>query len=235
MSFGLSLMVMVGVFAASLSLNLNSVALMSGHALSQQTSLRRLRRLIWSFWLGVVIATLLLLSTAILFVAKSPLIISTGGSIIVPYQVWRFLTISIIIQFLIMLFWKISNPNSVNPWVLDSVRNYLRNRCIKTSSAVEAISLGLMSVLINFWLLFLPLTALAMVLLPKFNLPTIILLALINGLPTLLIAMAVAQQIKISQIQLFLIKQAKFLQFISFFSLIILGTIIFCFKLSGEF
>lgn len=235
MSFGLSLMVMVGIFAASLGLNLNSVALMSGHALSQQTSLRRLRRLIWSFWLGVVIATLLLLSTAILFVAKSPLIISTGGSIIVPYQVWRFLTISIIIQFLIMLFWKISNPNSVNPWVLDSVRNYLRNRCIKTGSAVEAISLGLMSVLINFWLLFLPLTALAMVLLPKFNLPTIILLALINGLPTLLIAMAVAQQIKISQIQLFLIKQAKFLQFISFFSLIILGTIIFCFKLSGEF
>ena len=42
-------------------------------------------------------------------------------------------------------------------------------------------------------------------------------------------------RIKISQIQLFLIKQANFLHFVAFFSLIILGMIIACFKLAGDF
>lgn len=234
MSFSPALMIMVGVFAASLGLNLSSVAMMSGHALSQKTALSRLRQLIWGFLFGVITATLLLLSTVILFVAKSPLVLNTGSGFVANYQVWHLAIIGLIIQTLIMLFCKVLKPDLVNPWAPESVRTYLRKRCIKTTSIIEAINLGLMSVLANFWLLLLPFSLLAIQLLGQLEIIQVVIFALASGLPTLIIAMTVAQQVKISQIHLFLIKQANFLQFVSFFSLIILGIIIFCFKLSGD-
>lgn len=234
MSFGLSLMIMVGIFAASLGLNLSSVAMMSGHALSQKTALRRLRQLIWGFLFGVIIATLLLLSTVVLFVSKSPLVLNTGSGFVANYQIWRLTMIGLIVQSLVMLFCKILKPNLVNPWAPESVRTYLRKRCIKTTSIIEAINLGLMSVLANFWLLLLPFGLLAIQLLGQLEITQLVIFALLSGLPTLIIAIAVAQQVKISQIHLFLIKHANFLQFVSFFSLIILGIIIFCFKLAGD-
>lgn len=235
MSFGLSLMIMVGIFAASLGLNLSSVAMMSGHALSQKTALSRLRQLIRGFLLGVVIANLLLLSTVILFVAKSPFVLNTGNSFVANYRVWPLAIIGLVVQILIMAFCKILNNQLVNPWAPEAVRTYLRKRCIKTNSVIEAMNLGIMSVLANFWLLFLPLSLLAITMLNQLEIAHVVLFALASGLPSLIIALTVTQQVKISQIHLFLIKHANFLQFVSFFSLIILGMIIFCFKVSGDF
>ena len=235
MSFGLSLMIMVGIFAASLGLNLSSVAMMSGHALSQKTALSRLRQLIRGFLLGVVVANLLLLSTVILFIAKSPFVMNTGSGFVANYRVWPLAIIGLVIQILIMAFCKILNNQLVNPWAPESVRTYLRKRCIKTNSIIEAINLGIMSVLANFWLLFLPLSLLAITMLNQLEIAHVVLFALASGIPSFIIALTVTQQVKISQIHLFLIKHANFLQFVSFFSLIILGMIIFCFKASGDF
>ena len=235
MSFGLSLMIMVGIFAASLGLNLSSVAMMSGHTLSQKTALSRLRQLIRGFLLGVVVANLLLLSTVILFIAKSPFVMNTGSGFVANYRVWPLAIIGLIIQILIMAFCKILKNQLVNPWALEAVRTYLRKRCIKTNSVIEAINLGIMSVLANFWLLFLPLSLLAITMLNQLEIAHVVLFALASGIPSFIIALTVTQQVKISQIHLFLIKHANFLQFVSFFSLIILGMIIFCFKVSGDF
>ena len=235
MSFGLSLMIMVGIFAASLGLNLSSVAMMSGHALSQKTALSRLRQLIRGFLLGVVVANLLLLSTVILFIAKSPFFMNTGSGFVANYHIWPLAIIGLVIQILIMAFCKILNNQLVNPWAPEAVRTYLRKRCIKTNSIIEAINLGIMSVLANFWLLFLPLSLLAITMLNQLEIAHVVLFALASGIPSFIIALTVTQQVKISQIHLFLIKHANFLQFVSFFSLIILGMIIFCFKVSGDF
>lgn len=235
MSFGLSLMIMVAIFAASLGLNLSSVAMMSGHALSQKTALSRLRQLIRGFLLGVIIANLLLLSTVILFIAKSPFVMNTGSGFVANYRVWPLAIIGLVIQILIMAFCKILKNQLVNPWAPEAVRTYLRKRCIKTTSIIEAINLGIMSVLANFWLLFLPLSLLAITMLNHLEIAHVVLFALASGIPSFIIALTVTQQIRISQIHLFLIKHANFLQFVSFFSLIILGMIIFCFKVSGDF
>jgi len=235
MSFGLSLMIMVGIFAASLGLNLSSVAMMSGHALSQKTALSRLRQLIRGFLLGVVVANLLLLSTVILFIAKSPFVMNTGSGFVANYRVWPLAIIGLVIQILIMAFCKILKNQLVNPWAPEAVRTYLRKRCIKTNSIIEAINLGIMSVLANFWLLFLPLSLLAITMLNQLEIAHVVLFALASGIPSFIITLTVTQQVKISQIHLFLIKHANFLQFVSFFSLIILGMIIFCFKVSGDF
>ena len=235
MSFGLSLMIMVGIFAASLGLNLSSVAMMSGHALSQKTALSRLRQLIRGFLLGVVVANLLLLSTVILFIAKSPFVMNTGSGFVANYRVWPLAIIGLVVQILIMAFCKILKNQLVNPWAPEAVRTYLCKRCIKTNSIIEAINLGIMSVLANFWLLFLPLSPLAITMLNQLEIAHVVLFALASGIPSFIIALTVTQQVKISQIHLFLIKHANFLQFVSFFSLIILGMIIFCFKVSGDF
>ena len=204
MSFGLSLMIMVGIFAASLGLNLSSVAMMSGHALSQKTALNRLRQLIRGFLLGVVVADLLLLSTVILFVAKSPFVMNTGSGFVAHYRVWPLAIIGLVIQILIMAFCKILNNQLVNPWAPEAVRTYLRKRCIKTNSIIEAINLGIMSVLANFWLLFLPLSLLAITMLNQLEIAHVVLFALASGIPSFIIALTVTQQVKISQIHLFL-------------------------------
>lgn len=235
MSFNLTLMIIVGIFTASLGLNLSSVAMMSGHALSQKTALRRLCQLLRGFLIGVVIANLLLLSTVILFIAKSPFVLNTGIGFVAHHRLWSLAIVGLTIQALVMLFCKILKTAVVNPWVPEIVRTYLRKRCTKTTSIVEAISLGIISVLANFWLLLLPFSLLAISLLSRLEIKHVVLFALVSGLPTLMIALAVKQQVKISQIQLFLIKQANFLHFVAFFSLIILGMIIACFKLAGDF
>lgn len=229
MSFANNLMIATVFFGVSLGLSLSSVAMMSGHSLSQKTALSKLRHLIIGFWLGVVAINVLLLSTVVLFTSQSGLLVITGNWGHIPNYTWQILTSLLYAQFLLMLACKFFHPQLTNPWTPSPIRGYLRQRAIKTTSVVEAFNLGVMSMLGNLWLLVVPMIILSLGLLAKLDLTMIIVFALGVSLPIVLIYILV-HYIKISQIQLFLINRASFLHFMAFFSLIVIRIIIFSFQ-----
>lgn len=225
MSFTTSLLIITAIFSASLGLNLNSVALMSGHALSQKTSRQKLNRLLLGFLVGVISANFLLISAITLFTMHSFALLNLNVGLKI-HETWHILQIGIIVQAVIMLLFVIRNAQNPNPWVIKPVRSYLRKRCLKTTSVIEAINLGVMSVLAHTWLLTIPFITLAFNALTGPNLGFIFAFSLLNGLPTLLIIFAIRLRIKISQIHLFLLNRANFLHFLTFFSLIVIELII---------
>lgn len=230
MSFITSLIIATVFFGASLGLSLSSVALMSGHSLSQKTALGKLRSLIFGFWLGVVAINILLLSTVVLFTSQSALVLVNGDWGHIPNYTWQILTSLLYAQFLAMILCKIFHPKLTNPWSPAPIRDYLRQRAIKTTSAIEAFNLGVMSVLGNIWLLIVPMAILSLGLLMRLDLAMIIIFALGVSLPIVLIY-GLIRHVKISRIQLFLINRASFLHFVAFFSLIVIRIIIFSFQM----
>ena len=183
----------------------------------------------------MVVASFLLFSTVVLIASKLLSTTTNGQNFNVIQTVWFYLLIGLVLQFLIMLFCVVRQlPNvTVNPWASDAVRSFLRKRSIKTDSAVEAISLGIMNVLANSWLLVLPLTILALILLANLKLLDLGLFSLMIGLPILIFYICLSLKIKISQIHLFLINNAYFLRLVSFLTLLILGLLVFYARIIG--
>lgn len=204
------LLIITAIFGASLGLNLSSVTLMSGHALSQRTSQRKLRRLLRGFALGAMAAMFLLISTIVLLRWQ-----------LADFKFYPVILVLLLVQALIMLVAKFTQPaNTLNPWTVQSVRRFIQKRCIKTSSYVEALSLGIFSVLSGFVVLFLPLLNLASIYQPDQPIMLILILfSLATALPFLLICLVIARRLPISRVHRFLIANASFLQALTLVSL----------------
>lgn len=212
MDLSIGLLIITSVFCASLGLNLSSITLMSGHALSQRSSQQQLRHLLICFSFGAMAAIFLLTSTILLLRWQIPHI-----------TYYPTLIILLIIQTLIMLLIKVFQASdNLNPWTLRQVRKFIQQRCIKTNSGAEAISLGIFSVLSNIWLLFLPLFNLAGAFsVNQFILPIITIISFITTLPFLSISLVIVLRVQISRIHRFLISNATFLHIVSLLSLIL--------------
>lgn len=236
MDFSLGLTLTVAIFIASLNLSLNSLTLMSGRALSHQVAARKLQKLITNFWLGNLAAFFLTLASLILIISQSNLVLSYYDHFLVQLNTWSLVLILLISQILIMAFLKILQSTSINPWTPSAVRDFMRQRCLKTDSSVEALSLGITSVLLNLGLMLLPLTILSLDFLSqRLRLYPIIGFSLLISLPHLLIKFLISRRIKISQINRFLIEKANFLQVLSFLSLLVLGIMIIIYQSLGNF
>lgn len=231
MSFGLSLMMAVGIFTASLGLNLSSLTLLSGHSLSKRLAKRRLRRLVLSFILGIVVMSFLFLSTLSLFIVYSPFGLELINQPIATKLVWSQLLLLLSGQILLMLGLSLYFRKYINPWTAPGIKQFLIQRASQTRSSVEAFSLGMMSFLGNWLILSLPLTILAYSLLDQMNLVSIFLFSLLNAVPCLIIYGMISYNQKISAIHRFLIQHANFLKTISLLSLALIGLVIYAYKI----
>lgn len=231
MNFEVSLVIASLLYSTSLSLNLSSLTLLSGHSLSRRLAKRRLRRLILSFVLGLAVMSLLLLSSFSLFIAYSPFGLAIINQPTISKLVWSQFLLLLGGQILLMLSLSLYYRQAINPWTPPAIKQFLTQRSSQTRSLVEAFSLGMMSFLGNWLILSLPLIILAYGLLAQFSLGSILLFSLLNTMPCLLIYGMISYNQKISIIHRFLIQQAGFLKVITLLSLSLIGLIIYAYKI----
>ncbi len=216
-----SIAIITGIlFLASLGMPISTATAMSGHSLGKKVTPAWLNWLIVNFGFGVFLINSLLISSVCLS------IIDLEKKFGAFYQQPDFKSLIIVlltIQLLIMLALMIVNPVQ-NPWSSQRFKKFLLKRSNKTKSSAEAISLGIASVLANFWLALLPMIMLASYIINQNMITTILLISLASTSSIFGLFLLIRHRIKVDSIHQSLIKNRRFNQFmtISLLSILIL-------------
>lgn len=229
----LAIIIFSGLIHSSFQLSVSTLTLLSGHSLGRKTAHRRVVGLMNSFISGVVLLTAALLGSAAYLI-----------SLIVNHSTETEQLIAAIISGLLAglgiatwVFYYRRGKNGTALWLPRDLAHYLTNRAKKTKSPVEALGLGMTSVIAELLFILAPIlaAALATVLLPGlwWQILGITLYVLTSGLSSFTVFIMVGSGHRIAQIQAWREANKRFLQFISGGSLLVLATFLFVDRLLG--
>lgn len=204
---------------ASFQLSVSMLTLLSSHAIGAKRSHARLLGLTGAFTAGVLIMTVLILSTMALFIqasmaaAPSPVVwvMACGLLFGLGIAVWIF-------------YYRREQGTAL--WVPRQMARYLSDRTKATKQTGEAFGLGISSVLAELLFIFAPLLVAALLLVqiePTWQLAGIALYASLSLLPLLVVHGMVGSGHKISRIQRWREENKTFLQFVAGGGLMVLG------------
>jgi hypothetical protein len=204
---------------ASFQLSVSMLTLLSSHTIGAKRSHARLLGLTNAFTFGVMVMTVLILSTAALFVQfKSTWVdhsllwvIACGLLFGLGLAVWIF-------------YYRREQGTSL--WLPRGMARYLSDRTKATKQAPEAFGLGLSSVVAELLFIFAPVMVSALVLVtlePTWQLLGIVLYASLSLSPLLVVNGLIGSGHKISRIQRWREENKTFMQFIAGGGLIALG------------
>lgn len=204
---------------ASFQLSVSMLTLLSSHTIGAKRSHARLLGLTNAFTVGVMVMTVLTLSTAALFVQlkltwvnQSVLWVAACGLLFgLGLAVWIF-------------YYRREQGTSL--WLPRGMARYLSDRTKATKQAPEAFGLGLSSVVAELLFIFAPIMVSALVLVrlePGLQLAGILLYTALSLSPLLVVNGLIGSGHKISRIQRWREENKRFLQFIAGSALIVLG------------
>lgn len=204
---------------ASFQLSVSMLTLLSSHTIGAKRSHARLLGLTTAFSSGVLVMTVLLLSTAALFaqlslasethavvwVAICGLLLGLGAAVWIFYY---------------------RREQGTTLWLPRGMARYLSDRSKATKHSSEAFSLGLSSVLSELLFIFAPIVVSALVLIrldPMWQGIGILLYTALSLFPLLIVNGLIGSGHKISRIQRWREENKRFLQFVAGSGLIVLG------------
>jgi len=204
---------------ASFQLSVSMLTLLSSHTIGAKRSHARLLGLTNAFTFGVMVMTVLLLSTAALFVQlklawvdQSLLWVAACGLLLgLGVAVWIF-------------YYRREQGTAL--WLPRGMARYLSDRTKATKQAPEAFGLGLSSVAAELLFIFAPVLVSALVLVrldPGLQLVGILLYTALSLSPLLVVNGLIGSGHKISRIQRWREENKAFMQFIAGSALIVLG------------
>jgi len=221
------------VFLAALShaffqLDVGSLLLLY-HSSQKKHILKKTRALASSFIFGVLTMILLLL------LATAFLLLSFGGFLKVPelsVLVGFLFAISLII---FTIYYRVGHSTEL--WFPRAFARFINSRAEKTSSRVEAFSLGLLTSFaeIPFLIILFILAADSFLrLCPCLQILAILLYLFIATLPLLFVRLFVRRGKTVADIQRWRVNNKTFLRFLGGVGFIVLALFIFAFKIAGE-
>lgn len=224
----LATIALAGAIHASFQLSISTLTLMSGHALGAKASRIRLLKLVGGFSVGTVIMTLLLLSSAALWLQ-----LAFGTT--VPALAWATACGFLFgLSMAVWIFYYRKEPGT-SLWVPRGIARYLMSRSKATRVTAEALSLGMTSVIGELLFIAGPIIATALLLIelePFWQLVGVGVYALTSLLPFLFVASRISSGYSIAKIQHWRVDNKRFLQFIAGLGLIILAFCIYANEVS---
>ncbi len=218
MNFYFGLIIIIVLLQASLGLITSVATSLAGHSLGKKYSNKKTFHLLFNYSFGVGLISFLILSTICLILFRLSLKI---GAFYQKTNFWYSIIFLLLVQTLVMSLILILN-NSANPWTPNKIKHFLLKRSNKTNSTVEAISLGIMTILANFWLVILPLVSLAIFLLKTATIRGILLTSSLIGLISFSVIFNLLINRDINQVHQNLIENRRIFQFLSIATLLIL-------------
>lgn len=203
---------------ATFQLGISVLTLLSSHAIGAARSQRVLLMLDGSYVLGVLAATIALLSVAHVAITS----ILTHGIIV---ALWAVLTIAAILIGLLIIRFYYRRSKGTALWIPRTFAQYLTRRTKRTTSSVEAFALGIMTVVaeLPFTAIVFAMTALLIVTQAGSWTGWIVGYALLVISPLLVLTVLIAGGHKVSTIQKWREANKTFLQFSSGLSLILVA------------
>lgn len=214
----LAIIAMAGLIHASFQLSVSMLTLLSSHTIGAKRSARRLIGLTNSFIAGVLVMTLLLVSTtafvvqtagasssAVTWVAICGLLLGLGVAVWIFYY---------------------RREQGTTLWLPRGMARFLSDRTKATKQTAEAFSLGLASVLAELLFIVAPVALCALVLVrlqPTWQLAGIALYLALSLSPLLVVGILIGGGHKISGIQRWREQNKRFLQFVAGSALVVLG------------
>lgn len=208
---------------ASFQLSVSMLTLLSSHTIGAKRSHARLLGLTNSFTLGVLVMTVLILSTVaftvqlkLKFIDTSLVWVATCGLLFgLGLAVWIF-------------YYRREQGTSL--WLPRGMARYLSDRTKATKQTQEAFGLGLSSVVAELLFIFAPILVSALILVklePTWQLMGVLLYTSLSLSPLLVVNGLIGSGHKISRIQRWREENKRFLQFIAGGALIVLGFYIY--------
>ena len=220
----LTLFIIIGLAAvthASFQLSISVLTLLSGHALGRKTATRRVTSLAFSYSLGSLFISTLL-------IALGAFIVQNIQNVHVEAAIWSITSgLAIGTGIAVWLVYFRHKKIGTSLWLPREIAAFLADRAKRTKLAFESFGLGILTPLIEiiFTLAPLVIATLAITLLPHpWQLLGLVLYALIASLPHFIIAIAIGGGHSIARIQKWREDNKRFIQFSAGGLLIVLGT-----------
>ena len=228
----LAIILFSALIHASFQLSLSVLTLLSGHSIGKKTAHQKVINLMAGFIFGVLLMTTLLLSSLSYYLSllihhvnsteQFVAAITCGVMIGLGIATWAF-------------YYRRSGSTAL--WLPRSFADYLTKRTKKTRNAVEAIALGMTSVIAEIIFIIGPLIAgsLAIITLPNTNLQLVGIMGylVLSIIPLLIITLLVGGGTSIASLQKWRETHKRFLQFASGGSLLILAGFLFTDRVIG--
>ncbi len=225
------LLTIAAVIHASFQLSVSLMTVMSGHALGQKVAHKRLVGLLGSFITGTVLMTILILS----FIR---LLVGLYWSDEVPMVAWVAICGLVLgTGVAVWIFYYRPKAKGTSLWIPRSFANYLSDRAKSTKSSAESFGLGVSSLVSELVFCISPLVVVAFLLSSlstAYQLPGILLYALVANLPQVIILGLVGSGQSISKIQKWRETNKRFLQFTAGSLLIILSLYLYVTIVLGQ-
>lgn len=204
---------------ASFQLSVSMLTLLSSHAIGAKRSHGRLLGLSSAFTSGVLLMTILLVSTVSLLMQLSlPQAATTAAWVTVCGLLFG-------LGAAVWIFYY-RREQGTTLWLPRGLARYLSDRTKATKQTAEAFSLGVSSVLAELLFIFAPILVSALVLIrlePQWQLAGIALYAALSLLPLVIVNGLIGSGHKISRIQRWREDNKSFLQFVAGGGLVVLG------------
>lgn len=225
----LAFIALAGFIHASFQLSISTLTLLSAHAVGAQAARVRLVKLVGGFALGAVLMTLLVVSSAALWLQAAfgttapPLAWATACGFLLGLSV------------AVWIFYYRREPGT-SLWVPRGMARYLVNRSKNTRVTAEAFSLGMTSVVAELLFIAGPVFVTALLLIqlgPKWQLAGLGLYGFTSLLPFLFVTVRIANGYNIGKIQRWRSANKGFLQFIAGCGLVVLAFCIYVNEVSS--
>ncbi len=218
MNFYFGLIIVIILLQASLGLITSVATSLAGHSLGKKYSNKKVFHLLFNYSFGIGLITFLIISTICLILFR---LSSHIGFFYEKNDFWYGIIFLLLVQILTMIAILILDK-SANPWTPKKVKHFLLKRSNKTDSTVEAVSLGIMTILANLWLILIPLTSLSVILLETATLRGILLTSICVGLISLTVILNLFINRDINKIHQNVIENRRVFQFLSILTLVVL-------------
>lgn len=228
----LAIVVFSALIHASFQLSVSVLTLLSGHSLGKQTAHRKVLRLMNGFVLGVIVLTILLISTIVYYLS---LVIHHVAQV---EQLVAAVVCGLVVG-LGVATWAVyyRRGHSTALWLPRGFADYLLKRSKATRHSFEAFGLGMTSVIAEILFIIGPMTAaaLAITLLPtvEWRIIAIAIYVILSALSLAFVVTLVGSGHSISHLQQWRMRHKRFLQFAAGGSLIILGGFLFVDRVLG--
>lgn len=216
----LATIALAGCIHASFQLSISTLTLLSSRTIGARASTVRLLKLVGGFTFGTVIMTLLIVSSAALWLQLA------FGSHVPPLAWATACGFLLGLSIAVWIFYYRKEPGGTSLWVPRGLARYLVSRTKATRVTAEALALGITSVLAEILFIAGPIIVTALIIIqlePLWQLAGLAVYALASLLPFLFVAARIAGGYNIGKIQRWRSNNKGFLQFIAGCGLVVLA------------
>lgn len=215
----LAIIALAGLIHASFQLSISTLTLLGSHTVGKKASRLRLLKLVGGFSFGTVVMTLLLLSSAALWLQ-----IAFGSH--VPQSAWATACGFLLgLSAAVWIFYYRKEPGT-SLWIPRGLARYLVSRTKATKVTAEALSLGMTSVVAEILFIAGPLVVAALLLIqlePYWQMVGLAIYGVTSLLPFLFVAARISGGSHIAKFQRWRRENKGFLQFIAGCGLVVLA------------